>query len=205
MAVRVKICGITNAKDAELAADAGADALGFVFVPGTPRYIDPGAARGIINHLPPLVTPVGVFADYPVEEVEQLMARCGLRTVQLHGSETPAYCQQITGSVIKAFRVGGGRPFPQLETYRVHAYLLDTFTEGKLGGTGNTFPLELASHAKTFGRVMIAGGLTPDNVAQVIKAVQPYGVDVSTGVEAQPGRKDPQKLQDFLAAVREAT
>lgn len=204
MAVRVKICGITNAKDAELAADAGADALGFVFVPGTPRYIDPETARGIIHDLPPFITPVGVFADHPVAEVEQVMARCGLRTVQFHGSEAPAYCEEITGSVIKAFRMGAERPFPQLGAYRVHAYLLDAFVEEKLGGTGNTFPLELATRAKSFGRVIIAGGLTPENVAHVIHTVQPYGVDVSSGVEVKPGRKDPPKLHDFLGAVRGA-
>lgn len=204
VAVRAKICGITNAKDAELAADAGADALGFVFVPGTPRYIDPDTAHGIITDLPPLVTPVGVFADHPVEEVERLMSRCGFRTVQLHGSEPPEYCRQVTGSVIKAFRVGEGQEFPRLEAYRVHAYLLDTFVEGKLGGTGNTFPLEVASSAKAFGRVIIAGGLTPENVAEVVRQVNPYGVDVSSGVEAKPGRKDPKKLRDFLASVRGA-
>ncbi len=204
MTVRVKVCGITNAKDAELAADAGVDALGFIFVPRTPRYIDLETARGIIHDLPPFITPVGVFADHPVAEVDQIMARCGLRTAQLHGSEAPAYCEEITASVIKAFRVGRERVFPQLGAYRVHAYLLDSFVEGKLGGTGNTFPLELASRAKSFGRVIIAGGLTPENVAQVINAVQPYGVDVSSGVEAKPGRKDPLKLHDFLGAVRGA-
>lgn len=204
MSVRIKICGITNAKDAELAADAGADALGFVFVPGTPRYIDPATARGIVKDLPPFVTPVGVFADHPIAEVEEIMGRCGLRTVQLHGSEAPEYCRTLAASVIKAFRVGGGQQFPRMETYHVHAYLLDTFVEGKLGGTGNAFPLELAIRAKAFGRVIIAGGLTPGNVAEVIRQVRPYGVDVSSGVEAAAGRKDPQKLRDFFAGVRRA-
>ncbi len=203
MTVRVKICGITNAADAELAADAGADALGFIFVPGTPRYIDPEAARGIINELPPFIIPVGVFADRPLDEVDHVMRRCGIRTAQLHGSEPPAYCRQVAGSVIKAFRVGSGQQFPNLEGYRVCAYLLDTFVEGKLGGTGNTFPLELASRAKAYGRVIIAGGLHPGNVVEAIQYVRPYGVDVSSGVEARPGKKDPEKLREFLARVRE--
>lgn len=204
MAVRIKICGITNGRDAEMAAEFGADALGFIFVPGSPRYINPDAARAIINDLPPLVTPVGVFADHPVEEVERLMTRCGFRTVQLHGSEPPEYCRRLTGSVIKAFRVGGQQDLPRLSAYHVHAYLLDTYVEGRLGGTGKTFPLEVASHATSFGRVIVSGGLTAGNVAEVIRKVHPYGVDVSTGVEAEPGHKDRQKLGDFIACVREA-
>lgn len=204
MGVRVKICGITSRKDAELAAEAGADALGLIFVPGTPRYIDSDTARGIIKDLSPWVTPVGVFTDHPIEDVERLMRWCGFLTVQLHGSESPEYCQSLTGSVIKAFRVGGGHDLPPLQAYRVHAYLLDTFVEGKFGGTGQTFPFELACRAKAFGRVIVSGGLTPENVAQMIREVGPYGVDVSSGVEAQPGRKDPQKMRDFVARVREA-
>ena len=202
MPVRVKICGITNAKDAEMAVEAGADALGFIFVAGTPRYIDPDAARAIVNDLPPFVSPVGVFADHPVEEVERVMDRCGFRTVQLHGSEAPEYCRHLAVSVIKTFRVKSGGPPPPFEAYRVHAFLLDTFVEGRLGGTGQTFSLEVASSAKAFGRVIIAGGLNPDNVAQVIREVHPYAVDVSSWVESKPGRKDPQKLRDFIASVR---
>jgi len=204
MPVRVKICGITNAKDAEIAVEAGADALGFIFVAGTPRYIDPDAARPIVDDLPPLVSPVGVFADHPVAEIERVINRCGFRTVQLHGSEAPEYCRQLTVSVIKTFRVRPGGPPPPFEAYRVHAFLLDTFVEGKLGGTGKTFPLEVASSAKAFGRVIIAGGLTPENVVQVIREVHPYAVDVSSGVESKPGRKDPQKLRDFIARARGA-
>jgi phosphoribosylanthranilate isomerase len=204
MRVRVKICGITNEKDAELAAEAGADALGFIFVPGTPRYIDSDAARGIIKDLAPWVTPVAVFADQTIEDIERLMHYCGFLTIQLHGSEAPEYCRSLNGSVIKAFRVGEGHNFPDLQAYRVQAYLLDTFVEGTLGGTGKTFPLEVAVRAKAFGRVIVSGGLTPGNVAQVIREVGPYGVDVASGVEAEPGRKDPYKMRDFVARVREA-
>jgi phosphoribosylanthranilate isomerase len=204
MPVRVKICGITNAKDAEMAAEAGADALGFIFVAGTPRYIDPDRATEIVHGLPPLVTPVAVFADHPVDDVQRVIDRCGFRTVQLHGSEAPEYCRRLAVSVIKTFRVRPGEPPPPFEAYRVHAFLLDTFVEGKLGGTGRTFPLEVASSAKAFGRVIIAGGLTPENVAQVIREVHPYAVDVSSGVESKPGRKDPRKVRDFVARVRAA-
>lgn len=203
MRVRVKICGITNRSDAELAAEAGADALGFIFVPDTPRYVDSDTARGIIKDLSPWITPVGVFADHPIEEVEHLMHHCGFLTIQLHGLESPEYCRSFTGSVIKAFRVGGGQGLPDLQAYRVQAYLLDTFVEGRVGGTGKTFPLELATRAKAFGHVIVSGGLTPENVAQVIRKVDPYGVDVSSGVEMEPGRKDPQKVRDFVARVRE--
>jgi phosphoribosylanthranilate isomerase len=147
---------------------------------------------------------VGVFADQPAGHVEALMHRCGFRTVQLHGSEAPDYCRHLTGCVIKTFRIESGKPLPRFEAYRVHAYLLETFVEGKLGGTGSPFPLEVASCAKAFGRVIVAGGLTPGNVAQVINQVHPYAVDVSSGVEAGPGRKDPQKLRDFIASVRGA-
>jgi phosphoribosylanthranilate isomerase len=203
MRVRVKICGITNRRDAELAAEAGADALGFILVPDTPRYVDSDTARGIIKDLSPWITPVGVFADHPIEEVEHLMHHCGFLTIQLHGLESPEYCRSLTGSVIKAFRVGGGQGLPDLQAYRVQAYLLDTFVEGRVGGTGKTFPLELATRAKAVGHVIVSGGLTPENVAQVIRKVGPYGVDVSSGVEMEPGRKDPQKVRDFVARVRE--
>lgn len=203
MRVRVKICGITNRRDAELAAEAGADALGFIFVPDTPRYVDSDTARGIIKDLSPWITPVGVFADHPIEEVERLMHHCGFLTIQLHGLESPEYCRSLTGSVIKAFRVGGSQGLPDLQAYRVQAYLLDTFVEGRVGGTGKTFPPELATRAKAFGHVIVSGGLTPGNVAQVIRKVGPYGVDVSSGVEVEPGRKDPQKVRDFVARVRE--
>jgi phosphoribosylanthranilate isomerase len=204
MRIRVKICGITTGKDAELAAEAGADALGFIFVPGSPRHVDADTARGIIKDLAPWVTPVGVFADQTLDEVERLMDHCGFLTVQLHGSESPDYCRSVAGSVIKAFRVGETVDFPDLQAYRVRAYLLDTFVQGMLGGTGKTFPLELALRAKAFGRVVVSGGLTPENVSRVIREVGPYGVDVSSGVEGETGRKDPRKMRDFVARAREA-
>jgi phosphoribosylanthranilate isomerase len=204
MSVKVKICGITNWRDAELAASTGADALGFIFVSGSPRYIDPETATGIVRDLPPFVTPVGVFADHPLEEVRGVMTQCGIRTVQLHGTESPEYCKELQGFVIKTFRVRKDQNLQDLQAYRVAAYLLDTFEEKKLGGTGKTFPWELATTAKAFGRVIVSGGLTPTNVDQVIQQVRPYGVDVSSGVEERPGKKDPGKLRDFIARAKEA-
>ena len=206
MFTRIKVCGITNIEDACAAVDLGADALGFIFVPDTPRYVKPQAAALITGELPPFITTVGVFADEPAETVLQIVRDCGLKAVQLHGSETPEYCSEIHAQgrvpIVKAFRVKDEQSLSMIPKYKVSAYLLDTYVKGKKGGTGETFNWELAKEAKAYGRIIVAGGLIPDNVAQAVQHVRPYAVDVSSGVESSPGKKDHAKIKMFIDNVR---
>jgi phosphoribosylanthranilate isomerase len=201
---RVKICGITSVEDAAAAVDAGADALGLVFVPGTPRVIGREMAERIAAGIPPLVTTVGIFVDQPMEEILSIIARCRLQAVQLHGNESAALSREIPVKVIKAIRVRDAADLREIATYPAHAFLLDAFVEGKPGGTGTTIPWDLARQATGRLPVILSGGLRPDNVAQAVRAVRPFAVDVSSGVETGPGRKDHRKVRDFIAAVREA-
>jgi phosphoribosylanthranilate isomerase len=201
---RIKICGITGAEDAAVAVEAGADALGFIFVPGTPRQVDPDRAAAIIATLPPLVAAVGVFVDQPLEEVLATVRACRLGAVQLHGAEPAAYAERLAVQVIKAVRVRGAESLEALAGYPAQAFLLDTFVEGQPGGTGVSFPWALALAAKRHGRIILSGGLRPETVAEAVRAVRPYGVDVSSGVERRPGQKDPGKVREFIAAVRHA-
>ncbi len=202
--VRVKICGITNLEDALLAAELGVDALGFIFYPKSPRAVSPGAAREIIRRLPPFVLTVGVFVDDEPARVEEIAAYAGLDWLQLHGAESPDYCRTVGRRVIKGFRVKGEESLPQLAPYQgaVQAFLLDAYKPGKPGGTGETFDWELARQAKAYGPLILAGGLTPENVAGAIRVAQPAAVDVASGVEAAPGKKDPDKLKAFMEAAR---
>jgi phosphoribosylanthranilate isomerase len=201
--IHVKICGITNHDDAQAAVEAGADALGFVFYPPSPRHIPPEQAARIIQKLPPFVTTVGLFVDVALETVNDLAARCRFDRIQLHGGETPAFCRRVTQPVIKAFRVKNAESLDDLPSYEVSAYLLDAYVEGGLpGGTGAPFCWELAAWAKTYGPVILAGGLTPDNVAMAIEQTRPYGVDVSSGVESAPGLKDHRKIRAFVDRAR---
>ena len=201
--VRIKICGITNPEDALLAADLGAQALGFIFYPKSPRSIKPDAARDIIKILPPFVLSVGVFVDEAAEVVRELAATVGLDWVQLHGQESPEYCRAVGRRVIKGFRIRDHSSLAALPSYRnaVQAFLLDAYRPGTHGGTGETFDWEVARGAQEFGPVILAGGLTAANVAQAINAAQPAGVDVASGVEAAPGKKDPESLREFFEAV----
>ncbi len=200
---RIKICGITHLDDALMAIEAGADALGFVFVPHTPRYLHPEQARSIIDQLPPFITTVGLFVNAEQQGLEAIADGCRLNLIQLHGDEPPALCVALSRRVIKAFRVKDESSLSRLSGYRVSAYLLDTYVKGAMGGTGKSFDWNLALKAKSYGRIILAGGLTPDNVASAVLQVRPYGVDVSSGVEASPGRKDPAKVKAFIRAVRE--
>jgi phosphoribosylanthranilate isomerase len=199
---RVKVCGITTAEDAQLAVERGVDALGFVFYPASPRYILPPEAAEIIRGMPPFVASVGVFVDCPYEEIESVVAECGLTAVQLHGGEEPDFCARFRVKVIKAFRVRDEQLPPEIARYRTDAILLDAFREGVPGGTGKTFSWEVAREARRHGRIILAGGLNSENVGQAIETVRPYAVDVSSGVEMAPGKKDPRLLTEFLKRAK---
>ncbi len=202
---RIKICGITNIEDAITAIEYGADALGFVFYPKSPRNITHETARSIIQSLPPFITTVGVFVDEDVSIIEKTLLYTGLSAVQLHGSEPPERCN-LSRKVIKAIRIKDLSDLKSLNSYtNVSAYLLDTYSPHAYGGTGDVFNWEIAVDAKKFGRIILAGGLTPDNIAEAVKTIQPYGVDVSSGVEGScKGKKDHKKLKLFIERAKSA-
>lgn len=200
--VKIKICGITNLEDALAAVAAGADALGFVFHPKSPRHIFPEQAKAIIRLLPPFVQTVGLFVDESTETVNAVADQCGLDIIQLHGDDTPEYCETINRRIIKAFRVKAITCLEPMQQYRVAACLLDAWSPSAHGGTGRTFNWEIAACAAQAGRIILAGGLTPDNVAEAIGKVAPYGVDVSSGVESAPGKKDHALVAAFIQAAR---
>ena len=199
---KVKICGITTIEDAIVAVDAGADALGFVFYDKSPRSLDPDRAAEIIRALPPFVQVVGLFVHAGLDFVNATADRCRLDIVQLHGDESQDYCAHVHRRVIKAFRVKDITSLDPMKNYHVSGYLLDAYSPKAFGGTGVTFNWETAMIAKKFGPVILAGGLDPGNVAAAIAQVAPYGVDVSSGVEASPGRKDPAKVREFIKLAK---
>lgn len=203
--VKVKICGITSYDDASAAVEAGADALGFVFYDKSPRFINPVRAAGIISKLPPFIQTVGLFVNEETEQVNWTADYCGLDIVQLHGDETPEDCLELKRRVIKAFRIEkiiSIDPLEKYQDYQVSGYLLDAWSPDAYGGTGRTFNWELAQSAKQYGPVILAGGLTPENVAEAIRVVNPYGVDVSSGVESALGKKDAEKVREFIRAAK---
>ena len=204
--IKVKICGITNAEDAFADVNAGADALGFVFYEKSPRYVPPAVAAAIIAELPPLVTPVGVFVNHGHASVRSIMESCGLAVAQLHGDENASYCRELSRPTIKALRLKDRGSLLALAEYQgrggVRGFILDAFSEETYGGTGQTTDWTLAADVAKTARVLLAGGLTPENVGEAIRTVHPYGVDVSSGVESAPGKKDLAKIDAFLRAVR---
>jgi len=201
--VRVKICGITSADDARAAVGAGADALGFMFYEPSPRCVTPEQAAAIIAKLPTHVAKVGVFVDADEAAVRTTAAMAGLDTLQFHGSEPPEFCARFELRTIKAFRVKDSGSLGQLPDYETDAWLLDSYVQGVPGGTGERFNWDLAVEAKRLGRpILLAGGLTPENVGEADGQVTPYGLDVSSGVEAAPGRKDAAKVAAFIASAR---
>ena len=206
--IRVKICGITNPGDALAAAGAGADLLGFVFYPASPRCVEPARAGEIVDvvrRVFPAVGFVGVFVDQVLERVQETVSHCGLDYAQLHGGEPPGMVDALTDrgtKVIKAFRVRDRGSLAEIERYPATVYLLDAYVPEQMGGTGRRFDWTLAAEAMGYGPVLLAGGLTPENVAEAIRTVNPWGVDVSTGVEATPGQKDRDRLRRFVAAAK---
>jgi phosphoribosylanthranilate isomerase len=200
--VRVKICGITNLDDALMAVDAGADALGFVFYDKSPRNINPMTAAAIIAKLPPFIQTVGLFVNEEVEQINWTADYCGLDIVQLHGDETPEDCLEVNRRVIKAFRMKNIVSIDPLKKFQVSGYLLDAWSPDAFGGTGKTFNWEMAAAARQYGRIILAGGLCTDNILEALKAVQPYGVDVSSGVESATGKKDRKKMKDFVRRAK---
>jgi phosphoribosylanthranilate isomerase len=205
VSVRVKICGITNAADAETAVEAGADALGFIFFERSKRYLAPAPAGQIIRKVPPFVTCVGVFVNASKDEIHRAAGESGIGCIQLHGEETPEFASSCQGTVIKAFAIRGADSLHSLREYQTSAFLLDTWSATASGGTGQVFNWEWAIEAKGVGKpIILAGGLTPDNVAQAVQQVRPYAVDVSSGVELSPGRKNPEKVRRFIEAVKAA-
>jgi phosphoribosylanthranilate isomerase len=201
---RVKICGITNLEDARHASTCGADALGFVFYPGSPRFINPDLARRIIAELPPLVTTVGLFVNEPPTRIREMVEFCGLNTVQLHGDEEPNQCNYPPCRVIKALRLKEKMEKSVFASYHVSALLLDAYVPDRFGGTGQCCDWQQAAAIAALQRVILAGGLNPENVADAVRQVQPYGVDVSSGVEKVPGQKDPEKVARFIRMAKEA-
>lgn len=205
--VRVKICGITNWTDARLAVDAGADALGFNFYKPSPRYIEPDDARRIVGRLPRRVQGVGVFVNTTAAVVLRTARNVDLEILQLHGEESPTVVRALAEfyPVIKAFRVRRGFRLGRLARYRAAgAFLLDGFAPNRRGGTGKTFDWSVARRAKRYGLIILAGGLTPANVAQAIREVRPFAIDVCGGVESKPGKKDPARLLELMHAVETA-
>ena len=200
--MKIKICGITNMDDALLAAELGADALGFIFVKTSPRHIRPSTVRKIIQELPPFVIPVGVVADAEHDEILELIDETGICCVQLHGNESPKQLVKFPVPVYKSFRVDKKFNLETLQRYKGSAYLLDTHVDGTLGGTGKTFDWDIAVKAKAYGRIILAGGLNPENILEAIQKVQPYAVDVNSGVESAPGKKDRNKLERLFNAIR---
>lgn len=201
--IKVKICGTTNLEDALTAIRCGADALGFIFWNRSPRCVDAKTAHRIIGDLPPFITTVGVFVNEAADVVNTIVKDCRLDRVQLHGDETPEYCDKIHAKTIKVFRVKEAEDIKAIRDYNnVSTYLLDAYLEGLPGGTGRVFNWDLAVDAKKFGPIILSGGLTPENVKEAVLKVRPYGVDVCSGVELKPGKKDPEKVLRFVKEVR---
>lgn len=203
MPVRVKICGITNTADAVAAVDAGADALGFMFFENSKRNVPPNLAVEIIRELPPFVSKVGVFVNATKEFVLRSVETSGIDTLQLHGEEPPEFCAQFGLKTIKAFRIRDRESLQQCLKYRNHPWLLDSYVNGAQGGTGVAFDWNVAVEAAKLSRmVILAGGLKVETVADAVRKVRPFAVDVSSGVESAPGKKDHAKLRDFIDAVK---
>ena len=203
--MKVKICGITREEDAVHAIEAGADALGFIFVRESPRFITSSFVASIVRSLPPFVVPTGVFVNATRDEVLRTIDASGIRCAQLHGDEKPEDMDGIPVPVIKGFRIGEGFDVRTIQEFPASAYILDTFAGNSYGGTGRCFDWDIAVRAKQFGRIILSGGLTEHNVIDAVQQVRPYAVDVSSGIEQRPGIKDRDRMARFVVAARQAS
>ena len=202
---KIKICGITNKEDALWAINLKVDALGFIFA-ASPRRVEAEIVQEIVELLPPFISSVGVFVDEDREKVEEIAECCCLTTLQFHGEESPSYCEGFKQKIVKALRIENKDILEKAVQYKdkVDAYLLDTYSPLKYGGTGKTFDWPIAKEIKRFGLpIILSGGLNPENIREAIGEVEPYAVDVSSGVEEKPGKKNLEKLINFIRIVRE--
>jgi len=199
--VKIKVCGITNLEDAQLACGLGADALGFIFYKKSPRFVSSVTAKSINDSLPPFVNTVGVFVNALLSEIDQILKTVPLKLIQLHGDETPDYCRQILLPALKVFRVKNDFDLSIMKKYKTSGFLLDTYHDQSYGGTGETFNWNIAKEAKKYGPIVVSGGLNSKNVRQAVEFVHPYAVDVCSGVEAEPGKKDSRKLKAFFQNI----
>jgi len=201
--VRVKVCGITNLDDARAAVDAGAAALGFNFYPPSPRFVRPEAAAAILAGLPSTTCSVGVFVGASRADVKRIAAQTGLTALQFHGNEPPEFCTAWPQKVIKGIRVRDHQAAAEALRYPVDFILVDAYVEGQFGGTGRRVAAELLEGFDR-ERLILAGGLTPENVAEVVRTVRPFGVDVASGVERAPGKKDWELMRRFIVHAHAA-
>lgn len=202
MTTKIKICGITNIEDAQAAVKYGADALGFVFYKKSSRYVEIESAQEIISLLPPFISAVGVFVNETFENIEKLLGKCSINILQFHGDEDENFCNKFNIKVIKSIRIKDENSIKKMKEYKVSAFLLDSFSENMPGGTGKSFDWDLAVKAKNYGKIILAGGLTLENVKDAVLKVKPYAVDVSSSVETKPGKKDHEKMRRFIEEVK---
>jgi phosphoribosylanthranilate isomerase len=199
MPVRIKICGITQYEDARIATNLGVDALGFIFYPKSPRYIAPAQAAEITRRLPPFISRVGVFVDEEMSMLLEISQFAGIDTIQLHGTESPTYCKKIPYPVIKSFSIEPTSDLSLLEQYEVSGFLLDTWHAELRGGTGRTCNWTMAQRAcMQYNTIILAGGLGPTNIEEALEKVNPFGVDINSGVEIKPGIKNPHKMREAI-------
>ena len=199
--IAVKICGITSLKDAEMAVNYSVPAIGLIFYPDSPRYVDPTEVEQWIERIPDSVKKVGVFVNEQIDTINNITRQLKLEFIQLHGDESPEFCNGIIRPVIKVFRVGDDFDAIVLNEYDVHGFLFDTYKKGNPGGTGTRFNWDLIANLKTETPIILSGGLTPENVLNGIEAVNPAAVDVNSGVESVPGVKDEEKIKELFSVL----
>ena len=197
----VKICGITSFEDAEIAVNYGASAIGMIFYEGSPRYIYPEKVKEWIPAIPAKMKKVGVFVNEKRKNIKTIVEKLNLDYIQLHGDESPEYCDKMIRPVIKVFQIGTDFDSAILGNFQVHAFLFDTYQKDKCGGTGRSFNWDLISDLKTDTPIILSGGLNPDNISEGIETVQPSAVDVNSGVESKPGIKDKLKVEKLFNTI----